>query len=132
MMRLSKTAAVAALLMSMTAVHAQTNADAGERGVPYASAAEALAGLRAKAGVTFSKNGDWTIAKDTDGVMWSFTPENHYAYPSVGRRRLVEHEGRFYVQTDIRCQAEKPACDRLRADYQLLDKRMMDSLRASK
>ena len=126
MMRLSKTAAITALLMATIAAHAQTYADAARSGVPYASAAEALAALRTKAGVTFSKNGDWTVAKDTDGAMWSFTPENHYAHPSIGRRRIVEHEGRFYVQTDIRCQAEKPACDWLHADYQLLDKRMMD------
>jgi hypothetical protein len=132
MTSLLKAAACAALLALATAAHAQTNADVPRGGISYNTVAEALQALRAKAGVTFSRNEDWTIATDTDGAMWSFTPANHYAHPSVGRRRLLSHDGRYYVQTEILCQAQKPACDRLHADYQLLDRRMNESLRAGK
>ena len=122
----------AAVLASGTAAYAQTTPDGARDGIAYASVTETQAALRAKAGVTFSKNGDWTIANDTDGAIWSFTPENHYAHPSVGRRRLFKNEGQYYVQTEILCHADKSACDRLRADYQLLDRRMTEAIRAGK
>ena len=62
------------------------------------------------------------------GINWSFTPENHYAHPSVGRREIKERDGRFFVETHILCQAQRPNCDRLRDDYALLDKRMNEAI----
>ena len=116
-----------ATIGSIASAHAQS-----DRAIPYSSPAAALADLRAKNGVAFSKNADWLIAKDTDGANWSFTPSNHFAHPSVGRRKLVEHNGGFYVETQIMCHAEKPACDKLRDDYVLLDRRMNEAIRAGK
>ncbi len=82
--------------------------------------------------MTFSKNGDWTVANDTDGSIWSFTPPNHPAHPSFGRRTLIEDRGAYFVKTAILCQATKAACDSLHADYQLLDRRMSEAIEAQK
>ena len=122
----------AALMAQASGAVAQTKGDAPRDAIAYASTTEALNALRAKPGVTFANNAGWTIANDTDGSIWSFAPANHYAHPSVGQRMLVQSGGGFYVQTRILCQADKPACDRLRDDYQLLDKRMTEALRAGK
>ena len=111
---------IGATLMASGAL-AQTRPEAPRDPIAYASVAEALSALRAKPGVTFSDNAGWTIANDTDRSIWSFTPANHYAHPSVGQRTLIASGGSFYVQTRILCQADKAACDRLRDDYQLLD-----------
>ena len=62
----------------------------------------------------------------TDGAS------NHDAHPSVGRRQLLQHQGSFFVKTEILCQARKAACDRLHGDYQLLDQRMTEAIRAGK
>jgi len=97
--------------------------------IPYASPAAALADLRAKSGVVFSKEADWLIAKDTDGANWSFTTSSHPAHPSVGRRKLLERNGRFYVETQLMCHAAKPACDKLHGDYVELDRRMNEAIR---
>jgi len=134
MKRLIKAIACAAILLSASAAVAQTiNGDARESAVGHASVAEAYDALRAKPGVTFSKNADWTVATDTDGALWSFTPSNHPAHPSVGRRRLLRHsDGGWFVETRILCQAEKAACDKLYADYQLLDRRMTEAIRTPK
>ena len=118
-----------ATIGSLAPAHAQTKTASA---IPYSSPAAALADLRAKNGVVFSKNADWLIAKDTDGANWSFTPSNHPAHPSVGRRKLVEHNGGFYVETQIMCDAEKPACDKLHQDYVELDRRMNQAIRAGK
>jgi hypothetical protein len=113
---------------------AETTPDAVamNRGIPYESPAAALAALRAKNGVVFAKQSDWLVARDTDGANWSFTPSDHPAYPSVGVRKLVEHEGRFYVETYLMCRAQKPACDKLHQDYVELDRRMNEAIRAGK
>jgi hypothetical protein len=122
-----------AAIGSLASAHAQTKTAAStDRPIPYSSPAATLAGLRAKNGVVFSENADWLIAKDSDGANWSFTPSNHPAHPSVGRRKIVEDNGRFYVQTDLMCHAEKPACDKLHQDYVELDRRMNEAIRAGK
>lgn len=109
-------------------VSAQSAGPAPGDGIPYPTVAAALSALKAKSGVKFASNDGWTLADDTDGAIWSFTPANHYANPSVGRRMLRERDGRFFVETQILCQAQKPACDRLRNDYALLDQRMNEAV----
>jgi hypothetical protein len=132
MKQLIKAMACAAVLVSATAARAQTTTDnARESAIGYASVAEAYDALQAKSGVTFAKNADWTVATDTDGALWSFTPSSHPAHPSVGRRRLRQNQdGGWFVETHILCQAEKAACDNLYAGYQLLDRRMTEAFRA--
>jgi hypothetical protein len=132
MKRLLQAFACAAVLVSGAAAHAQSATDGPRGGIAYASVAEAYDALHAKAGVTFSRNGDWTVANDTDRSIWSFTPSNHDAHPSVGRRQLLQHQGSFFVKTEILCQARKAACDRLHGDYQQLDQRMTEADRAGK
>lgn len=95
--------------------------------IEYPSVAAALTALKAKPGVELSGQDGWTFIKDGN-VNWSFTPANHYAHPAVGRRELKEQQGSFFVETRILCQAQKTACDRLRDDYALLDKRMNEAI----
>jgi hypothetical protein len=128
LLRYAGTAVVAAAVLTSSVALGQ---EAQSR-IAYASVAEALQALRAKQGVVFASDGGWTLAKDTDGANWSFTPQNHYAHPSVGRRMLQEHNGQFYVRTQILCQAQKAACDRLVEDYNLLDRRMNEAIRSGK
>jgi hypothetical protein len=97
-------------------------------GIPYHTVAEALSALKAKSGVKFSTGDGWTFADDTDGAQWSFTPSNHYANPSVGRRELHQQGSRFFVVTRILCEAQKPACDKLNKDYELLNQRMNEAI----
>jgi hypothetical protein len=96
--------------------------------VEYKTVAAALAGLKAKQGVKFSTGDGWTFADEADGAQWSFTPPNHYAHPSVGRRELHQKGDRFLVVTRVLCEAPKPACDRLHKDYELLNQRMNEAI----
>jgi hypothetical protein len=120
--------AIGALAMSASVALAQ----APDPAIEYQSVAAARAALQAKPGVKQSSNDGWLIFEDTDGSLWSFTPAAHYANPSVGRRTLVQRQDEFFVETQIFCQAQKPQCDRLKADYELLDKRMSEALRRGK
>ncbi len=118
--------AAAALLVPILGVSAQTPT------IEFKTVAAARTALLAKPGVKQSSNDGWLIIEDTDGALWSFTPQSHYANPSVGRRSLLQKDGEFVVQTQILCQAQKPQCDRLKADYETLDKRMTEALRRGK
>jgi hypothetical protein len=118
---------IAAALLATTGI-----ALAQQGAIPFQTVAAAMSALKAKPGVKFSNNGGWTIAEDTGGVLWSFTPANHFANPAVGRRTLLEHNGRYFVRTEILCEAQKAACDRLKDDYDLLDKRMMEAINKGK
>lgn len=118
MHRLTSVAAVC-LLASAGMPAAQT--------VEYPSVAAALSALKAKPGVSLDSQGGWVFAKDGN-VIWSFTPQDHFAHPSVGRRELKAQDGRFFVETRILCEAQKAACDQLRDDYVLLDKRMNEAI----
>jgi hypothetical protein len=100
--------------------------------IEFPSVAAARTALQAKPGVKQSSNDGWLILEDTDNSLWSFTPADHYANPSVGRRTLRQNQGQFFVETQILCQAQKPQCDRLRDDYARLDQRMTDALRGKK
>lgn len=104
-------------------------AQAPNAAIEFQTVAAARAALLAKPGVKQSSNDGWLIIEDIDGALWSFTPQGHYANPSVGRRSLLQRDGEFVVQTHILCQAQKPQCDRLKADYSLLDKRMSEAFR---
>ncbi len=116
----------AVLVFAAFAASAQTS------GIEFQSVAAARTALQAKPGVKQSNNDGWLIIEDIDGSLWSFTPSNHYANPSVGRRTLLQRQGEFLVQTQILCQAQKPQCDRLKTDYELLAKRMTEALRGKK
>ena len=128
MMKVWFSAGCAILFQLTTPAAAQAPAPA----IGFDNVAAARSALQAKPGVKFSDNDGWLIVNDTDGSIWSFTPANHFANPSIGRRTLLQRDGEFFVQTQILCQAQKPQCDRLKADYELLDKRMSEALRAKK
>ncbi len=126
MQRLVILAAIAGAFVPAGPVAAQPSGPTP--GIPYQTVSAALAALKAKQGVKFSTSDGWTFADDTDGAQWSFTPPNHYANPSVGRRELHQQGSRFFVVTRILCEAPKAACDRLHKDYELLNKRMNEAI----
>jgi hypothetical protein len=100
--------------------------------IGFPSVAAALEGMRAKPGVTVLLQDGWTIINDTGPTIWSFTPPAHPAHPSAARRALVSKDGQMFVETRIKCEASKPACDKLRDDYAALDKRMIEELSRSR
>ena len=97
--------------------------------IEYETVAQARQALLATPGVEAKDEEGWLIVNQGPGVAWSFAPRDHEAFPSVGKRQLVQRaDGRFEVVTTVLCEAEKAACDRLLQSYRDLDKAMMESL----
>lgn len=100
-----------------------------ESPIGYASVADALTALKARRDVDISVRDRWTIVSDpTNNAFWSFTPPSHPAHPAAVKRTILERDGAFYVLMTALCQAEKFACDKLVAEFQVLNERMRQDI----
>jgi hypothetical protein len=101
--------------------------------IGYATVASALESLRAKSGVSVSRQSGWTIITEPSGLsLWSFTPEGHPAAPAVVHRQVLQEGGDFFVKMQVLCEAAKPACDALVADFEKLNQQMAEDLKRRK
>ncbi|MGZ8363186.1 MAG: hypothetical protein ACXW3D_04940 [Caulobacteraceae bacterium] len=84
--------------------------EAGSSTIGYPTVEAALTALKAKKGVRITRKQGWTIIQD-DSAAWLFAPSNDPAFPSVIQRALVNKPDGAYMETNIRCEASKEACD---------------------
>ena len=95
----------------------------------YPTVEAAYEGLKARSDVRFRTANGWTIADDDGlGGVWSFTNPQHPAHPAVVKRWPVEEDGVVSIKMDVLCQADKSACDKLVADFQVLNTQMREFL----
>jgi hypothetical protein len=107
--------------------------EAPSSSVGYPTVEAALAALRAKRGVRIKEEHGWIIVSDTESgspVLWSFTPSEHPAHPSVVKRRLVtQKDGFTSIEMSILCQADKTSCDALVRQFQALNDRLVEQVK---
>jgi hypothetical protein len=98
-------------------------------GIGYPTVTAALAALRAKSGVKVHEQAGWTVVDDPETTsIWSFTPAGHPAHPAVIRRTIVQEGKDIFVRMGVLCQASKPACDKLVAEFEAMNKAMRERL----
>lgn len=74
----------------------------------------------------------WTVAHSSElSTIWSFTPENHPAHPSVAKRKVIEDNGKVYIKTHVQCGAAKLVCDRFVQDFIELNDKVREYMAAS-
>jgi hypothetical protein len=105
--------------------------EATDSTVGYPTVAAALAALRAKSSVVFTKVGGWTIADDeTAKTIWSFPPPGNAAYPAAVKRQIVEKSGALSLEMSVICGATKQACDDLVRSFRQLNAQMTASMQS--
>jgi hypothetical protein len=119
-----------------TAAAAPPLPEAPESRIEYPSVAAALSALRVKHGVQVEDQGGWIIITERDAnppVLWSFSPRGDPSYPSVVKRAIVQRNGQSGVEMvmDVRCEADKASCDNLVRQFQALNQRAADAIKAS-
>ncbi|MGJ5175594.1 hypothetical protein ACQR16_03165 [Bradyrhizobium oligotrophicum] len=108
---------------------AAASEDLGRDDLGYPDVAAAMAGLRAKPGVRSSSQSGWIVFEDSAAQsVWSFPPSNHAAYPTAIRRRIVQQGNDIFVKMDVRCEAAKPACDAVVAEFARLNGQVRQNL----
>ena len=96
----------------------------------YATVALALEALRTKSGVKISDLAGWTVIEDGSTLsLWSFTPAGHPAHPAAIHRKVVQEDNNIFLKMHVICEASKPACDKVVADFEDLNQRMTKSLK---
>jgi len=125
-MRMLRALMLAAIFAgAAVAQDAKTKADFG-----YATVALALESMRAKSGVKTSMQSGWTVIEDpSTQSLWSFTPPGHSAHPSAVHRKVITEGDGILVQSNVLCEASKPACDAVVAEFNKLDQAVRESLR---
>lgn len=97
--------------------------------IPYPTVAAALEGLRVKGGVNVRTESGFTVIEDARAMtIWTFTAAGHAAHPAVVRRAIVQRGDNIFVDMQVKCEAGKPACDTLTAEFQALTEQMRQSL----
>ena len=121
---------IAATALLAAAISAFAQQSSSGQGIGYPTVAAALEALRGKSGAKFSIQGGWTIVEESAShTIWSFTPPNHPAHPAAVKRTIVEKDGAIYFQMNGLCQAKKPDCDKLLAEFEALNDRIRENLR---
>ncbi|WP_428420275.1 hypothetical protein [Methylibium sp.] len=107
---------------------------AGPGRIPFSSVAEALAALEGKDGngaiVTHADG--WVVVNEPQAAaQWSFTPPGHEAYPAVVRRIVRRGGGGAVdVETSSLCEAAKDPCARLLVEFEALNSRVTQAIKA--
>ncbi|MCA6112116.1 hypothetical protein [Bradyrhizobium cenepequi] len=96
----------------------------------YPTVASALAALRVKGGVNASMQSGWTVIEDASTLsLWSFVPDGHPAYPAAIHRKVIKEGDNIAIQMNVLCEAPKPACDALVAEFTKLNGKVREDLK---
>lgn len=101
----------------------------GTEKLEYTTVAQALETLRAKPGVNISVRSGWTVIEDSAALsVWSFTPSSHRAHPTAIQRKVVQEGRNTFVKMNVLCEASKPDCDAVTAEFGKLNERVRNDL----
>src|SRR3954453_16149796 len=111
-MRMRRLLPALGLVLTTTASAAQT-ADTARPAIPYPTVAAALDGLRTKSGVNVVNQSGFTVIEEpAAAAIWTFTSAGHPAHPAVVRRGVVQRGDNIFVEMQVKCEADKTACDK--------------------
>jgi len=100
--------------------------------IEYPTVAAAFAALRSRPDLTIHQENGWTGFEDRANLtIWTFTPPGHPAHPTVVKRTIVQEGTKIYTDVTARCEATKPACDKLMAEFQVLNENIREYVRRS-
>lgn len=98
------------------------------REIQYSSVAAARAALETRDGVEITKEDGWILYEEPEtGTVWTFTPPQHSAHPTVIKRVLVKKPGKDDIDMYVRCEAPGFACQALRRKLELQNTQLTES-----
>ena len=95
--------------------------------IGYATIEEAYNALKADSSVGMKEYEGWTIFNQKgDGkyILWSFTPDDHPAHPSVIRREIVKKDDEILIRMDALCNSNQLDCDLLIDQFKKINERI--------
>lgn len=110
-----------AALMFTSSAFAQTPEDGS---IQYKTVEETLMALESDPDAELTEYEGWKIFKQkNDGryVLWSFTPAEHPAHPTVVRRTIAKVNGELNIDMDALCYSTPIFCDSLMEDFRQIN-----------
>ena len=95
--------------------------------IGYATIEEAFNALKADPAAGMKEYEGWTIFNqkgDGSYMLWSFTPIEHPAHPSVVRREVVKKGGEIFIKMDALCDSNQLDCDLLIDQFKKINERI--------
>ena len=95
--------------------------------IGYETIEEAFSALKADPAVGMKEYEGWTIFNQKgDGkyILWSFTPDDHPAHPSVIRREIVKKDDQVLIRMDALCNSNQLDCDLLIDQFKKINERI--------
>ena len=100
------------------------------RSFEYPTVAAALSALRARTNLVIREENGWLgFQDDVTMTIWTFTPRNHLAYPSVVKQTIVQKGDDVVLELTGLCEATKIECEKLMAEYRANVERIRSSVR---
>ncbi|WP_088286576.1 molecular chaperone DnaJ [Ideonella sp. A 288] len=102
--------------------------------IAFKTVAEAKGSLEARDGngTIVTHPDGWVVVNEPEAsAQWSFVPAGHYAHPAVVRRVIQRARGgAVSVHVKALCDAPQEACARLVTEFEGLNDRIVQSVRA--
>lgn len=103
--------------------------------IGYSSVSAALEALKRDPTAKVREEAGWTVVsqkQEANLILWSFTPTAHPAYPAAVKRTLSEKDGAMQIQMSAVCEADTASCDKLIAEFRVLNNKMLDHIQQQK
>lgn len=120
--------ALATAVLFLTACAGGSTKSKANEGIEYSSVAAARAALETRDGVKVAEEDGWALYEEPEtGTVWTFTPPQHSAHPTVIKRILVKKPGKDDIDMYVRCEAPGFACQALRRKLELQNTQLTES-----
>lgn len=131
---LAALASVAQAQPAAPVARAPAAAPAEPAAIAFKTVAEAKGSLEARDGngTIVTHPDGWVVVNEPEAsAQWSFVPEGHYAHPAVVRRIIQRASGgAVSVHVKALCEAPQEACTRLVTEFEGMNDRIVQSVRA--
>lgn len=98
--------------------------DSDDNSMPFKTVDEALKSLQANPKAELTEYEGWKIFKQKNNgryILWSFTPAEHPAHPTVVRRVIAKIDGQLNIDMDALCYSTAIFCDSLMEDFKQIN-----------
>jgi len=93
-----------------------------------ATVADTLKVLQKDSSRRFVDHNGWLVAEkriEGGSELWSFTPEDHEAYPAAVQRLITDGKESLAIEMNIQCDAPTDACDRLTELFTVMNENLI-------
>jgi len=102
--------------------------NAEKKPIYYISVEEALTALKSNPAADLTEYEGWKIYKlkqDGQYILWSFTPVEHPAHPTVVKRSIRKLDSQITIDMDALCESSELICESLVEEFKYINEQII-------